>query len=59
MKFSNLTIVCLTYGRHKFVARLINYWNNYFNNAKIYILDGSSTPLKDSYLSEIQNDNIN
>ena len=59
MHFSELTIVCVTYGRPKYVARLINYWQTYFNEATIYILDGSSERLDNKYLETIFSNNIN
>ena len=50
MDLSELTIVCITYNRPKFVARLIDYWKNHFYDAKIFILDGSDKILKEKYL---------
>ena len=45
---NKLTIVILTYNRHKYLIRSINYWSNY--NIKLLILDGSSVELNDSCL---------
>ena len=56
MNFSELTIVCCTYGRPKYVGRLIKYWQIYFKDAKIYILDGSNQKLEDKYLNTIKED---
>ena len=59
MNFSELTIVCVTYGRPKYVGRLIEYWQAYFDDATIYILDGSEKKLDDKYLNKIYSKNIN
>ena len=53
MDLSELTIVCITYNRPKFVARLIDYWKKNFFDAKIFILDGSNEKLSDKYLKTI------
>lgn len=58
MNFSELTIVCLTYERHLFIARLIKYWAKNFYSAKIYILDGSNNYLDDRYLNTTKYKNI-
>ena len=34
-----LTIVIISYNRHKYLKRTISYWQNY--NAKVVVLDGS------------------
>ena len=59
MNFSELTIVCITYGRPNYVGRLIKYWQIYFKDAKIYILDGSNQKLEDKYLNMIKEKNTN
>ena len=49
--FSNLeklTIVILTYNRHKYLKRTIHYWSNY--NVNLVILDGSEKKLEDQYI---------
>ena len=51
MNFSllkELTIVILTYNRHKSLKRTIKYWLHY--NVKLLILDGSQVKLEDSCL---------
>ena len=58
MDLSELTIVCITYNRPKFVARLIDYWKKYFYDAKIFILDGSDIRLKEKYLNSINSKDI-
>jgi glycosyltransferase domain-containing protein len=43
-----LTILILSYNRHKYLKRTINYWSNY--NIKLVILDGSDKKLEDKYI---------
>ena len=59
MNFSDLTIVCITYGRPKFVGRLIEYWQKNFNDATFFILDGSDQCLDDKYLNKINEKKLN
>ncbi len=59
MNLSNLTIACVTYGRPKYVGRLIEYWQSNFDDAQIYILDGSKKKLDEKYLNKISLKNIN
>ena len=58
MDLSELTIVCITYDRPKFVARLIDYWKKNFYDAKIFILDGSNSRLSQKYLNTINTKSI-
>ena len=59
MDFSELTIVCVTYERPKFVGRLIEYWQKNFNGAKFFIIDGSDEHLEEKYLKKINEKKIN
>ena len=43
-----LTLVILTYNRHKYLKRTIHYWSNY--NVNLVILDGSEKKLEDHYI---------
>jgi glycosyltransferase domain-containing protein len=44
-----LTIVIISYNRHKYLKRAIKYWSNY--HVKLLVLDGSDTKLEDPYLN--------
>lgn len=55
---SKLSIYCLTYNRHKFIKRLINYWQKNYTECKVYILDGSDQELDKEYVNQINNKKI-
>ena len=43
-----LTLVIITYNRHKYLKRALKYWSKY--NIKLLILDGSDIEFRDSCL---------
>lgn len=58
MSLKNLTIACVTYNRHKYISRLIDYWQMYFKESKIFIIDGTPNSLPSEYLSKIKSSKI-
>ncbi len=50
MNLQNLTIVIITYNRHKYLKRTLNYWLNY--DVKVLIIDGSNTKFEDICLQK-------
>ena len=45
-----LTIVILTYNRHRYLKRTLNYWLNY--DVKVLIIDGSNIKFEDTCLQK-------
>ena len=58
MNFSELTIVCISFNRPKYLSRLIDYWQIHFKQCKVYILDGSNDPLNNDIIKKIKTENI-
>ena len=51
-----LAVVMLTYNRHKYALRAINFWNK--KGIKLYVVDGSENKLRSTDLDKFENNII-